>query len=95
MSASDPSTWPTTEDGRHRRRGNTTVLASRHPVRRGVGSTSRKDGKPRKRNRYPAPCAWCWETIPAEEGVIEGNRDKGFATLHPYGCPSAPPRSRT
>jgi hypothetical protein len=33
-------------------------------------SAYRKDGKPRKRNRYPARCKWCGKPLGAEEGVI-------------------------
>ena len=55
----------------------------------------RKDGRPRKRNRYPARCFFCGESLTPGAGVIEWSPDEkrwtAFCTMpgpSPYPVPA-------
>jgi hypothetical protein len=88
----DPRTWPLVDAGYKsvRRLGGTVVDAEPDPL--GLPSSLyRKDGQPRRRNRYPVPCAYCWVVIPPGDGIVEGSPEKGYRTWHPGGCPGAEP----
>lgn len=61
---------------------------SRDPYAFGKMPAYRKDGNPRKRNRYPAPCHYCGTPLQPGEGVIFKQGENGWGTCCADGGPT-------